>query len=327
MSAENRVTMTRVIVGVGVGATLALVYLYNKYQERKEKESKRESRRHSTKSGEGKKVTFKETVDGDGASATTSDRAMLENNCAGEDPAASANNSKLRNELNIQKHHLTTLTSSNVNADQAHDEPVSGEGRLDPSPAGVTTELASSVLLSTTADDAARIESSSNTTTSTNRYENNSTLKLEDSSCTTSTTINNSTIIAATPSVVKPPVIEEVITRSADGPLMTSTPLPGKESVGHVPLRVAAAVFEPHASDLQSSAQVDDTNGQASTINPETDYNASTFTKEMRIPREIVPALIGKKGCNIKGIQAQSGTTINFHDQSEYRNNILDRLL
>ncbi|ODM99995.1 Tudor and KH domain-containing protein [Orchesella cincta] len=36
----------------------------------------------------------------------------------------------------------------------------------------------------------------------------------------------------------------------------------------------------------------------------------------MRIPREIVPGLIGKKGVNIKAMQAQSNTSMTFHDET-----------
>ncbi len=200
------------------------------------------------------------------------------------------------------------------------------EGPAQPSrqgPSGGVGERTSS-LLSTTTDDTDINKSSGNTT---NNYENNSTLKLEDSTITT----NNSTTVSSTSSsaVVKAPVVEEVITRSKDGPLMTSTPLPAKDPSGHVPLRVAAAVFEPHSSDLQSSAAqaqaVDDkASSQAAALTADSlDYDALSFRKEMRIPREIVAGLIGKKGCNIKNIQAQSGTTINFHDQSKFtRSNI-----
>lgn len=322
MPAENKMTMTRVIFGVAsVGATLALMYLYNKYNERKDKSGNSASssgsrvRRQSSKSGEVKKVTFKDTDD-----ESQRDRDTMRVSGDGEATmtTSTANDSKLRKELNNKENSRPPPV---VATHDATKKPIV-EGPPQPSrqgPSGVVGEGTSCALLSTTRDDNEINENSSNTT---NNYENNSTLKLEDSTITT----NNSTTVSSTSSsaVVKAPVVEEVITSSKDGPLMTSTPLPSKDPSSHVPLRVAAAVFEPHSSDLQSSAaQAQAVDGQVSSqttaVTAESlDYDALSFRKEMRIPREIVAGLIGKKGCNIKNIQAQSGTTINFHDQSKF---------
>lgn len=331
MPAENKMTMTRVIFGVAsVGATLALMYLYNKYQEKKDKSGNSASssgsrvRRQSSKSGEVKKVTFKESDD---ESQKDRDRIRIsgDGEAAVTATTSTSNDSKLRKELN-NKENLSRPPQP-VATHDATKNPFVGvvEGPPQPSrqgPSGGVGGRTSCSLDSTTPDEIN--ESSGNTT---NKYENNSTLKLEDSTITT----NNRTTVSSTSSsaVVKAPVVEEVITRSKDGPLMTSTPLPAKDPSGHVPLRVAAAVFEPHSSDLQSSAaQAQAVDGkslsQTSAVMAESlDYDALSFRKEMRIPREIVAGLIGKKGCNIKNIQAQSGTTINFHDQSKFgRSNI-----
>lgn len=43
-----------------------------------------------------------------------------------------------------------------------------------------------------------------------------------------------------------------------------------------------------------------------------TSDDVRSFTKEVKIAREIVAGLIGKSGVNIKGIQSQSNTSIAF---------------
>lgn len=274
MPAESKITMTRVIVGVAsVGATLALVYLYNKYQERKSKRGIGGSsrvRRQSSKSGEVKKVTFKEAADEERDSLTVHEPPML------------AESKLLENSVE-EGRPVVGL----------HEDSISKEDNV------------FSSIVNGTKVDHADSRCSPNTT---NNYENNSTLKLDDSRIRDTPKSNNSTTTPV--QVVKRPV-EEVISRSK-GPLMTSTPLPGRDG-GQVGLRQQSANFEAHRSDIKSSAQ-----GTSTAAALDADCDTFTFRKEMRIPRETVAALIGKKGCNIKGIQAQSGTTINFHDTSKW---------
>lgn len=317
MSTENKVTMTRVIIGVAsVGATLAFVYLYNKYQERKNKDdnaptssSGSRMRRQSTKSGEVKKVTFKTTE--------AEEEKDRESRLVHASPAPKNSKSLLlRNEhLNTDKPPAASAVATH-DATKKSDNQERGSKNVDEGRArssGPSAEDPRSTPGNTSSDD---VNASCDPTT--NHYENNSTLKLEDSkmSSTNNTMTPSPAVVVTTDAVV-----EEVITRSApDGPLMTSTPLPGKDPSGQVPLRKAAAMFEAHTSDLQPSARVDDGTTQGvptSSITPETDYDTFAFRKEMRIPREIVPGLIGKKGCNIKSIQGQSSTSINFHDESK----------
>ncbi|CAL8089336.1 unnamed protein product [Orchesella dallaii] len=330
MSAENKALMTRVIVGVAsVGATLALVYLYNKFQQKKGKDGDTEKssggiskgsriRKLSAKSGEvTKKVTFKTTEDEEEKAV----KAVQAEAGSSSDAVAENDSKFLRNELNTQTNiqiqpvaapsitHEDTMTSGSAQNSVT-------EGQPDPLVRGPEQLSSSSAsLLSTTADG----ESSCNTAIINPCYENNSTLKIEDSALdstrpTTNTNQSKPTTSSSPPTVDKvEEVQEEVITRSSEGPLMTSTPLPSKDPSGHFFSR-------PHSDLAPSSSQGEVPQGaqpvSTSVVTPETDYDQASYRKEIKIPREIVPGLIGKKGVNIKGIQAQSNTTINFHDET-----------
>lgn len=76
-------------------------------------------------------------------------------------------------------------------------------------------------------------------------------------------------------------------------------------SVENQPDKTSASTSKENGHEIKQS------------ITPETDYDRTSITRELRISRDHIPSLIGRKGSTIKSIQQSSNTLINFKDESK----------